>query len=62
MLGQITDAPSSEVENAEKVIREYKEDVKKFETQANKQEAKLNQGLFLISLYMCNEYHIKLCA
>ena len=46
MLGLITDAPSSEVENAEKEIRERKEIVEKYETQANEQEAKLNQGFF----------------
>ena len=48
MLGQIDDAPSSELEQARRKIREYKEMVEKFETRANKQEAKLNQGLFLI--------------
>ena len=48
MLGQITDAPTSEVEDAEKGIRKWKERVEKHETQANEQEAKLNQGLFLI--------------
>ena len=48
MLGQITDAPASELEQAEKAIRLYKENVKKYETEANEQEAKLNQGLFLI--------------
>ena len=45
MLGQITDAPTSEVEKVEKVIREQKERVEKYETQANEQEAKLNLGL-----------------
>ena len=44
MLGQITDAPISEVEKAEKGIREQKEEVKEYETEANKQEAKLKQG------------------
>ena len=48
MLGQSTDAPISEVERAKKKIREWKEAVEKYEIQANKQEAKLNQGLFLI--------------
>ena len=52
MLGQITDAPSSQLEEAEKVIQEWKEGVEKSETQANELEAKLNQGLFLIQLYM----------
>ena len=52
MLGQITDAPTSEVEQARGYIREEKEEVKKYETKANEQEAKLNQGLFLIKLYM----------
>ena len=46
MLGQITDAPTSEVEQVEKVIREQKERVKEHETQAIELEAKLNQGLF----------------
>ena len=48
MLGQITDAPSSELEQARGNIQKQKEWVKKYETQANEQEAKLNQGLFLI--------------
>ena len=48
MLGQITDPPSSEVEYAEKLIREEKEKVEKYETQVNEQEARLNQGLYLI--------------
>ena len=48
MLGQITDAPTSEVERARGNIREEKELVEKYETELNKQEAKLNQGLFLI--------------
>ena len=48
MLGQITDAPASEVEQARGKIREYKEMAETYETQANEQEAKLNQGLFLI--------------
>ena len=48
MLGQITDAPTSELEQARRYIREKKEMVERFETQANEQEAKLNQGLFLI--------------
>ena len=48
MLGQITDAPTSEVEPAERIIQQQKEMVKKYETQANEQEARLNQGLFLI--------------
>ena len=46
MLGQITDAPSSELERTGRNVREEKEWVKKYETQANEQEAKLNQGLF----------------
>ena len=48
MLGQITDAPSTELEWTRGKIRAYKEAVEKYETQANEQEAKLNQGLFLI--------------
>ena len=48
MLGQITDAPASEVEDAERTIREQKGRVEMFETQINVQEARLNQGLFLI--------------
>ena len=48
MLGQITDAPSSELEQARGDIQGWKEDVEKYETQANEQELKLNQGLFLI--------------
>ena len=48
MLGQITDAPSSELEQARGNIRVNKEKVEKYETEANEQEAKLNQGLFLI--------------
>ena len=52
MLGQITDAPTSEVEIAEEDIQLWKEKVKKYETRANEQEAKLNQGLFLIELYL----------
>ena len=45
MLGQITDAPTSELEKAEEDIRYWKKEVEKFETQANEREAKLNQGL-----------------
>ena len=50
MLGQITDPPSSELEWARGKIREWKEKVEKYmyETEANEQKAKLNQGLFLI--------------
>ena len=48
MLGQITDAPSSELEQARGKIQEWKEKVEMYETQVNEQEAKLNQGLFLI--------------
>ena len=48
MLGQITDAPTSEVERTRRNIRKFKEDVVKYEIQANEQEIKLNQGLFLI--------------
>ena len=48
MLGQITDAPTSEMEEAERIIREQKERVEMFETQINVQEARLNQGLFLM--------------
>ena len=48
MLGQITDAPTSELEQARGNIRGWKEEIKKYETKANEQEAKLNQGLFLI--------------
>ena len=48
MLGQITDAPADELVNAEKEIRRWKEKVEKYKTQANEQEARLNQGLFLI--------------
>ena len=44
MLGQITDAPTSELEQARGKIREWKEEVEKYETRANEQEAKLNQG------------------
>ena len=61
-MGQITDPPSSELERARGKIREYKERVEKYETEANEQEKKLNQGLFLILLYMHNEYNIKLNA
>ena len=46
MLGQITDAPSSELEQARGNIRRWKEDVEKYEALANDQQAKLNQGLF----------------
>ena len=46
MLGQITDAPTSEVEEAEKEIQKLKEKIEKYEIQKNEQEAKLNQGLF----------------
>ena len=52
MLGQITDAPASELEQAEKAIRRWKGEVEKCETKAIEQEAKVNQGLFLIYLYM----------
>ena len=45
MLGQIDDAPTSELEQARRNIREWKEAVEEYETKANKQEAKLNQGL-----------------
>ena len=48
MLGEIIDAPSSELEQARGNIQGWKEDVEMYETQANEQEAKLNQGLFLI--------------
>ena len=48
MLGQITDAPTSELEKAKKDIRSWKKEVEKCETRANEQELKLNQGLFLI--------------
>ena len=48
MLGQITDAPTSELEWTRGKIREWKEKVEKFETEVNEQEAKLNQGLSLI--------------
>ena len=48
MLGQITDAPTSELEQTRGRIREYKEIAETYETRANEQEAKLNQGLFLI--------------
>ena len=48
MLGQITDAPADELERTRRNIQEYKEKVEKYETQANEQEAKLNQGLVLI--------------
>ena len=48
MLGQITDAPTSEVEKAERIIQEQKGRVEMFETQINEQEARLNQGLFLM--------------
>ena len=44
----MTAAPSSEVVEAEKQIRLWKEEIEKCETQVNEQEAKLNQGLFLI--------------
>ena len=52
MLGQITDAPTSELEQARGKIRVYKDRVEKFETEANEQEGKLNQGLFLIYTIM----------
>ena len=52
MLGQITDAPSSELDKTKKIIRELKEAVERYETRINKQEAKLNQGLFLYN-YTC---------
>ena len=48
MLGEITGAPLPEREKAEKEIRLFKEAVEKYETEANEQEAKLNQDLFLI--------------
>ena len=48
MLGQITDAPSSELEQTRRNIRVWKENVEKYETQATEHEAKLNQGLLLI--------------
>ena len=48
MLGQITDAPTSELEQARGKIRVYKERVEKYKIETNKQEAKLNQGLFLM--------------
>ena len=48
MLGQITDAPASELKRTRRNIRKCKEEVEKYETQANKRGAKLNQGLFLI--------------
>ena len=44
MLGQITDGPTSELERTRGKIQEGKEDVEKYETRANEQEAKLNQG------------------
>ena len=47
-MGQITDAPSSELEQAKRDIWELKKDAERYETQANKQEAKLNRGLLLI--------------
>ena len=50
MLGEISDAPSSEREKAEKAIQQWKEKVEKYEIRANEQ-AKLNQGLFLIYNY-----------
>ena len=46
MLGQITDAPTSELELTRGRIREWKVKVEKHETQVNEQEAKLNQGFF----------------
>ena len=52
MLGQITDAPTSELEQARRIIQERKEKVEKYETQANEQGAKLNQGLFDIIIHI----------
>ena len=52
MLGQTTDAPTSEVEQDEEEIQLWKKEVKKYETEANEQEAKLNQGLFWYN-YTC---------
>ena len=59
MVGEITDAPTSEREGAKKeigeqkdVVQMYKEAVEKFEMQINEQEAKLNRGLFLYN-YTC---------
>ena len=46
MLGQITDAPTSELEQTRGKIQEEKGWVERYETRANEQEAKLNQGLF----------------
>ena len=48
MLGRTTDAPTSEVEEAESLIRGYKENVEEYETRANEQEAKLNQGWYTV--------------
>ena len=48
MLGEITDPPSSQVEQTRGTIWQCKEEVEKYETQANEQEVKLNQGLLLI--------------
>ena len=55
MLGQIADAPSSELKEARGNIQYWKEEVKNQQTRANKQEAKLNQGL---SLIVHVSYHI----
>ena len=46
MLGQIDDAPADELEKTRRNIQAYKKNVKKYETRANEQGAKLNQGLF----------------
>ncbi|MCG8623775.1 MAG: hypothetical protein MJE68_17505 [Proteobacteria bacterium] len=55
MLGQIADAPSFELKEARGNIQYWKEEVKNQQTRANKQEAKLNQGL---SLIVHVSYHI----
>ena len=47
MLAEYRDAPDDEKEDAERRIIEWKERVKRRETEANEHETKLNQeGLF----------------
>ena len=63
LLNDYTDAPTSQQEEAEREISRRKEDVKKYETEANERERKLNQlerekkGLFWYLTYY--EYHTK---
>ena len=45
MLSRSKDAPGDQLQSAEEEIHKWKEKVEKSETQANEEEAKLNQGL-----------------